>query len=113
MSRQGSKQMNRLTRWSFFIVVSSLMAVPTTAQTPPRSAPAVLRPTANPLPIDQGYLLGAGDKIKLDIFSVPEYSGDYQVLADGTLNLPLAGSIVVQDMSLKEASAAISRIFRE
>lgn len=105
--------MNLWTRWSFFFVLSSLMAVPATAQPPLRSNPAVLRPAASSIPVDQGYLLGAGDKIKLDVFSVPEYSGDYQVLADGTLNLPLAGSVVVQDMSLKDASAAISRMFRE
>ncbi len=113
MNRQCSKQMNRWTRSSALIVLSSLMAVPTIAQTPPPRNPAVLRPAASPIPVDQGYLLGAGDKIKLDIFSVPEYSGDYQVLADGTLNLPLAGSVVVQDMSLKDASAAISKKLSE
>ena len=113
MNGQWSKQMNWLNRSSFLIVLSSLMAVPAIAQTPPRSNPAVLRPAASPIPIDQGYLLGAGDKIKLDIFSVPEYSGDYQVLADGTLNLPLAGSVTVQDMSLKDASAVISRTLSE
>jgi len=113
MNRQWFKRMNWLNRSSFLIVLSSLMAVPAIAQTPPRSNPAVLRPAASRILVDQGYLLGAGDKIKLDIFSVPEYSGDYQVLADGTLNLPLAGSVTVQDMSLKDASAAISRTFRE
>ncbi|MCY7276831.1 MAG: polysaccharide export protein, partial [Phormidesmis sp. CAN_BIN44] len=115
MDRQFSKQMNRWTRSSFFIVLSSVMAVPVIAQTPqtPRVNPAVLRPPASPISVDQGYLLGAGDKIKLDIFSVPEYSGDYQVLADGTLNLPLAGSVTVQDLSLKDASAAISRKLSE
>ena len=114
MSRQWSKQINLWTRSSFFIIVlSSLVAIPAIAQTSPRSNPAAMLPAASSIPVDQGYLLGAGDKIKLDIFSVPEYSGDYQVLADGTLNLPLAGSVVVQDMSLKDASAAISRTFRE
>ncbi len=114
MSRQWSKQINLWTRSSFFfIVLSSLVAIPAIAQTSPRSNPAVMLPAASSIPVDQGYLLGAGDKIKLDIFSVPEYSGDYQVLADGTLNLPLAGSVLVQDMSLKDASAAISRTFRE
>jgi polysaccharide export outer membrane protein len=114
MSRQWSKQINLWTRSSFFfIVLSSLVAIPAIAQTSPRSNPAAMLPAASSILVDQGYLLGAGDKIKLDIFSVPEYSGDYQVLADGTVNLPLAGSVLVQDMSLKDASAAISRTFRE
>ena len=112
MNRQLSKPMNRLNRSSFLIALSSVMAFPAIAQTL-RANPAVLRPAASPISVDQGYLLGAGDKIKLDIFSVPEYSGDYQVLADGTLNLPLAGSVTVQDLSLKDASAAISRKLSE
>ncbi|MGV0026954.1 polysaccharide biosynthesis/export family protein [Phormidesmis priestleyi] len=69
--------------------------------------------TSAPIVTDGGYLLGAGDRIKLDIFSVPEYSGDYQVLADGTLNLPLAGSVVVQGLTLKQASGAIANQYRE
>lgn len=113
MNRQFSKPMNRWTRSSFLIALSSLMAIPAIAQTPPRSNPPISRPATSPLSVDQGYLLGAGDKIKLDIFSVPEYSGDYQVLADGTLNLPLAGSVTVQDLSLKDASAAISKKLSE
>ncbi len=116
MSRQWSNPMNwlnRLNRSSILIVLSSLMTVPAIAQTPPQSNPPASRAAASPIPVDQGYLLGAGDKIKLDIFSVPEYSGDYQVLADGTLNLPLAGSVTVQDMSLKDASAAISKKLSE
>ncbi len=115
MNRQWSKQMNGLTRSGFLIILSSVMAVPAIAQTPQlrQSSPAAANRAVRPIPVDQGYLLGAGDKIKLDIFSVPEYSGDYQVLADGTLNLPLAGSVTVQDMSLKDASAAISKKLSE
>jgi polysaccharide export outer membrane protein len=76
-----------------------------TATTQPR--------TSAPIVTDAGYLLGAGDRVKLDIFSVPEYSGDYQVLADGTLNLPLAGTVVVQGLTLKQASGAIANQYRE
>lgn len=91
---------------------------PGLAQTPqpPRANPVLpTAPSVSPAPIlvDEGYLLGPGDKLKLDIFSVPEYSGDYQVLADGTLNLPLAGSVSVQGLTLKQASSAIAVKFRE
>lgn len=57
------------------------------------------------------YTLGAGDQIQIDIFNVPEYSGQngrYQVLVDGTLNLPLVGSVRVQGLTLNRAAAAIS-----
>ena len=102
-----------MNRSSLFLILSSLsLAAPSFAQTPqpPQSNPPVSSPTvSSALSVDQGYLLGAGDRIKLDIFSVPEYSGDYQVLADGTLNLPLAGSVTVEGLTLKDASTAISK----
>ena len=55
------------------------------------------------------YTLGAGDTIKLDIFQVEEYSGDYPVLVDGTISLPLVGRVDVRGLSLKETSEAVSK----
>jgi polysaccharide biosynthesis/export protein len=86
------------------------LGTPTFAQS---SAPTAQPRTSAPVLADEGYLLGAGDRIKLDIFNVPEYTGDYQVLADGTLNLPLAGTVAVRGLTLKQASAAIANQYRE
>jgi len=58
---------------------------------------------------DEGYLLGAGDRLRLDVFNVPEYSGEFQVLADGTVNLPVVGGVVVQGMTLAQASQGVSQ----
>ncbi len=58
--------------------------------------------------MDEGYLLGPGDRLRIDIFNVQEYSGEYQVLVDGTLNLPLVGTVSVQGMTLSQASAELS-----
>jgi polysaccharide biosynthesis/export protein len=62
------------------------------------------------------YTLGAGDRIRIDIFRAPQYSGEVQVLADGTLNLPLAGTLSVNGLTVEQATAAIaagySRFFR-
>ena len=55
------------------------------------------------------YTLGAGDTINLDIFQVEEYSGDYPVLVDGTISLPLVGRVDVRGLSLKETSEAVSK----
>ncbi|MGA7932888.1 MAG: SLBB domain-containing protein [Kovacikia sp.] len=60
---------------------------------------------------EDGYRLGVGDRLKVDIFSVPEYSGEYQVLQDGTLNLPQVGAVPVQGKTLKQASSAIAAKF--
>ncbi|MEG4248412.1 SLBB domain-containing protein [Microcoleus sp. Pol10D4] len=56
------------------------------------------------------YTLGAGDRIQMDIFNVPEYSGpngQHQVQADGSLNLPLIGSVAVYGMTLEQASNVV------
>ena len=55
------------------------------------------------------YTLGAGDQIKLDIFQVEEYSGEYPVLVDGTISLPLVGRVDVRGLSLKETSDVVSQ----
>jgi polysaccharide export outer membrane protein len=52
---------------------------------------------------EQDYVLGAGDNIRLDVFDVPEYSKEYRVLVNGTLNIPLLGSVSVNGLTLKQA----------
>ncbi|NEO25806.1 MAG: sugar ABC transporter substrate-binding protein [Kamptonema sp. SIO4C4] len=68
------------------------------------------RPTSPPP--EQPYTLGAGDRIRLDIFDAEEYSGEYPVLIDGTLNLPLVGSINVQNLTLETAADRISQEYK-
>lgn len=70
-------------------------------------------------PID-AYVLGAGDQVRIDIFDVPELSGNngtYTVLADGTLNLPWVGSVSVRGLSLatvgQELTQQYARFIRD
>ena len=58
---------------------------------------------------ESDYTLGAGDQINLNIFQVEEYSGDYPVLVDGTISLPLVGRVDVRDLTLKETSDKVSK----
>ncbi|GAB4386243.1 MAG: hypothetical protein Kow00121_52440 [Elainellaceae cyanobacterium] len=83
-----------------------------TAQVP-RSAPSGLPPAAPSAPpppsqTDQAYTLGAGDRVRVDIFQVPQYSGESDVLVDGTLNLPLVGVVPVAGLTIEQATAEIS-----
>lgn len=65
-----------------------------------------------PIPAeDDGYLLDAGDRIRIEFFSVPEFTGDYQVLPNGTVNFPQVGAVLVQGRTLKQAASAISARF--
>jgi polysaccharide export outer membrane protein len=50
------------------------------------------------------YRLGPGDNLQIDVFGVPEFSGAQRVLVDGTVTLPTIGSVVVQGLTLKQAS---------
>lgn len=60
----------------------------------------------------EAYTLGAGDRVFVNIFGLPEYSKDYRVLADGTLNLPLIGSVLVEGLTLTQASRELERQYQ-
>ncbi len=68
-----------------------------------------------PLPAAQSrdtYILGAGDVIRIDIFDVPEFSGQngqYTILSDGSLNLPWIGNVSVQNMTLEQAANTLAQ----
>lgn len=84
-------------------------APPIPAQSYPSQAPARIGPVpAAPPPAESSYTLGAGDIVNVDIFRVPQYSGESQVSIDGTLNLPLVGKVNVNGLSLEAASNVIS-----
>jgi len=95
---------------------------PLEGQSAPSSTPADVETpfeqnTISPLPAESiqfatketDYTLGAGDQINLDIFQVDEYSGEYPVLVDGTISLPLVGRVDVRGLSLKETSDVVSK----
>lgn len=73
-------------------------------------AQSLTAPVSSPLPVDEGYTLGAGDRLKVDIFNVPEYSGEFLVLSDGSLNLPLVGAVQVQGLTFPQASDKIATV---
>ena len=50
------------------------------------------------------YILGAGDRIGINILLAPEFSGEYQILVDGTLSLPLVGNVSLAGLTLSEAN---------
>ncbi|MEM9806136.1 MAG: SLBB domain-containing protein [Cyanobacteria bacterium P01_D01_bin.56] len=58
--------------------------------------------------LDESYLLGPGDLITIDVFNVPEYSGEQRVLANGNVNLPAVGQVSLKGLTLAQAEQAIS-----
>ncbi len=99
---------------------AQLPAVRTPAATPTPNRPRVpppplpgssLPPSGNlgSLTQEAAYTLGSGDRIALDIFGVPEFSKEYQVLVDGTLNLPIIRSVSIQGLTLQQAANVITQ----
>ncbi len=53
-----------------------------------------------PVEPNEDYTLGGGDTISITFFRVPEFSGEYQIPADGVLTLPLIGRLSLQGLTL-------------
>ena len=95
---------------STFTRISLIATLAAIALFTPLSALAQV-PVAAPVPStveEDGYLLGAGDRVKIDFFSVAEFSGEYQVLPNGTVNLPQVGAVAVRGKTLKQAAQFIA-----
>jgi polysaccharide export outer membrane protein len=73
--------------------------------------PLSASPVIPMLPVDDGYLLGPGDRLRIEFFNVPEFTSDYQVLPNGTVNLPQVGAVLVGGRTLKQANQIISDRF--
>ncbi|WP_240041619.1 polysaccharide biosynthesis/export family protein [Okeania hirsuta] len=83
---------------------------------PPAPEPISIPEPETPLPDSTAYTLGGGDRIQIDIFNIPEYSGkngQHQVQIDGTLNLPLVGNVLVEGKTLDEAKELIQEKYSE
>jgi polysaccharide biosynthesis/export protein len=78
-------------------------AKPRVLPQPSKIAPTQRRQNNNP----DAYTLGPGDRVRIDVFNVPEYSGEFLVLVDGSLNLPIIGAVQVAGANLAQASEAI------
>jgi len=58
-------------------------------------------------------VLRAGDRIRLQVWRQPEFSGEFRVTADGTIAHPLLQSIVVRDRHIDQVEREISTFLRE
>ena len=60
----------------------------------------------------ESYKLGGGDRILIEVLEVPDLTRGYEVLSDGSINLPLIGLISVRGLSLVEATNVIRNAYR-
>ena len=88
-------------------LIGLTVAQPSVAQAIDQRVVQRIAPTVR----DEAYTLGAGDRIRIEVFKLTQYSGENQILVDGTLNLAEVGSVSVQGMTLGEASEAVSQAY--
>ena len=55
------------------------------------------------------YTLGAGDRIQVEFFNVPEYNKEYQIQVDGSINFLLVGKVQVQGLTIEQLTDLIIR----
>jgi polysaccharide export outer membrane protein len=81
-------------------------------QAPTPDSPSRIGPRLPSMPpgasTGSAYTLGAGDRLQITVFQLEQYSGEFAVLVDGTVNLPVVGSVYVEDMTLAQATEAIA-----
>ena len=53
---------------------------------------------------ENAYILGPGDILQLNIFSAPELSGTLPILSDGSVSLPLIGSVRLAGLTIQQSS---------
>ena len=81
---------------------------------PAATGQPIARPLGTPAALsDDSYLLGPGDLLDLKLFDAPELSGNLDVLNDGTVSLPLIGSVRLTGLSLSQASLWLTSLYRK
>jgi polysaccharide export outer membrane protein len=83
-------------------IQTDLPATPATPASGVNSQPGTPAIQAEP------YTLGTGDRIAVTIANVPEFSGQYQIQVDGTIDLPVIGSVSVWGMTVRQATALLT-----
>jgi polysaccharide biosynthesis/export protein len=79
--------------------------------TPAQPLPSLpLEPNLYPL---RDYRLTVGDIVYVTVVNVPDYSGTFQVLPDGSLNLPVLGRVYAWGQTLAELEQGIATAYAE
>lgn len=108
--RADSSRQRSVAGLTVLAMAATILPAPAMAAKQPvvrSAAPKLPATVISQLP-ETAYTLGAGDRIRLDIFAVPEYTGEYQVLVDGTLNLPVIGSIPVGGLTIRQVTDIVT-----
>jgi len=103
-----------MTRWlASLLVILTLAGGAALAQTPPTSASssAPITPAAA---ADQGYRLGAGDKVRIIVFGEDSLTGEYLVPGGaGKISFPLVGDINAGGLTVGQLETELESALRD
>lgn len=91
-----------------------LQAKPSQAQSQPGANSLMPMPNldVNLARQDNSYILGPGDQLEIAVFDEASLSGTHQILLDGTVTIPLIGSIKLEGLTMLQAAEDIqNRLF--
>ncbi|MDY7012591.1 MAG: SLBB domain-containing protein, partial [Cyanobacteriota bacterium] len=108
MGANNEKRLKIVRPSLLFAGILLLTPAPSLAQLPASDPSAANEVRPFPSLGESLYYLGGGDRIAIDVFEVPQYSGTYQVPIDGIISLPLIGIVPIGGLTLEQASNLIS-----
>lgn len=87
--------------------------MPTTVVVPPATPPSPAPTAPTPTTLDDGYVIGIGDTLDVNMVGVDDFKGRVIVQQDGSIQLPYVGSLQARDKTLlqlgKEIADALDR----
>jgi polysaccharide export outer membrane protein len=74
----------------------------------PSAAIAAKSGDSSPAVVQEGYLLGAGDKLKITVYNEPTLTGEYAITSEGNVSMPLVGDVSAKGISIKALQEALT-----
>lgn len=104
-----SKSLKPIAGLTLLALIAGAYPSPSLAQRSNEVLLAQAQPPAAPLAQPEvDYILGGGDRIRINVFEVPEYTGEYQIPPGGALYLPLIGGVSVRGLTQEQAAETIT-----
>ncbi len=88
------------------LLIAVTIGFPVTTQAQTQQTPSSFSAAGG---LDTNYTLGGGDRIRVNVFEVPEYTGEYAIPPGGAINLPLIGSVPIQGLTTEQAADEIAK----
>lgn len=110
------RQQNKRQRFASYLWLSAVIFLFLTAcqaaLAPSQHNTTALATDATPVvTLDESYIVGVGDKIKLSVFQEDDISGEYVVDETGELQLPLIGRIMTQGKTLHSLTKTLTSAY--